>query len=262
MPGFVPTEYDVLIALLTLGLSLLCVLVSMFLLFCPTARSRQNGLRLGFFLVVALSGIAVADGLAQVHDSRGLVKGFGEWLGILVCVILCFQWAHSTPILWQGRWGMPVALLSVGIGVGGWVSSNICYRNSQNLASTPVAQSEIDFKQKWFPSGVIEVAPPDPSYVCHDFAFFGGPSNVRWESVEQLLEERNLKPVEQPQPGDIAVYRTASGDVMHSGVVKAVGTEGFILLESKWGAHGRLLHEPGVKGYLQAFTITYYGARY
>jgi hypothetical protein len=262
MPGFVPTEHDELIALLTLGLALLCVLMSVFLLFFASARSRRTGLRLGFFLVVVLSGIAAADGLVQVHDSRGPVKGFGEWLGVLVCVTLCFQWAQSTPILWQGRWGMPVALLGMGIGVGGWVTISICHRNSQSLASMPIAQSEMDFKQKWFPSGVIEVAPPDPSYVCHDFAFFGGPSNVRWDSVEQLLEERNLMAVEQPQPGNVAVYRTSSGDVLHSAVVKAVGKEGFILLESKWGAHGLLLHEPTVKGFPQAFTITYYGTRY
>ena len=61
--------------------------------------------------------------------------------------------------------------------------------------------------------------------------------------------------VAEPEPGDLIVYRDVDNSIMHTGVVKAIGKDGFSLIESKWGFHGRFLHESKVQAYSDNFAF-------
>jgi hypothetical protein len=104
------------------------------------------------------------------------------------------------------------------------------------------------FKQKWFPFGVIQTGPPDESYVCHDWALGHEAKEQVKGEIDEVLRKQGYRRVPRPFLGDVIVYRSPGGSIMHSGVVKAVGKNGFVLIESKWGALGRYLHEPKVEG--------------
>ncbi len=69
--------------------------------------------------------------------------------------------------------------------------------------------------------------------------FAGGEFIVRGAAVDQILQDNGYQAVNQPQPGDVIVYRDIDNHVLHTGVVKATGNDGFLLIESKWGLHGR-----------------------
>lgn len=89
---------------------------------------------------------------------------------------------------------------------------------------------------------VIVRAAPDPSHNCHGWVFTGGRYWVAGDDVNDILTDNGYVPVSTPAVGDVAVYRTAAGEVVHSGVVVAV--VGYLLVESKWGPMGRYLHGP------------------
>jgi hypothetical protein len=104
------------------------------------------------------------------------------------------------------------------------------------------------FKHKWFPFGVIQTGPPDESYVCHDWALGQGAAEHVEGNIDDVLRKRGYRRVPRPWLGDVIIYRGPNGSIMHSGLVKAVGKNGFVLVESKWGALGRYLHEPKIEG--------------
>jgi len=141
----------------------------------------------------------------------------------VVCVLI-----FGGACLWAGR-------------VWGW--------NEWVWGALPTQDFEMVFRQNHFPDGAIVSAPPDPSYVCHDWTFFGGVHNARAEDVEEILDGFGYVAVYEPQVGDVIVYRDAAGtSIVHSGLVKAVGEKGFVLIESKWGDRGRYIHLPAVNG--------------
>src|SRR5262249_55247195 len=78
--------------------------------------------------------------------------------------------------------------------------------------------------------------------------------HVTGKSVPQILLENNYQPIEQPEPSDLVVYRDSVGEVLHTGMVRAVGQAGFVLIESKWSLWGTYLHQPSAQCYSSAFT--------
>jgi hypothetical protein len=102
-----------------------------------------------------------------------------------------------------------------------------------------------------FPNGVIQTALPDDRTVCHDWTF-GGSRYSDGCPVATLLAD--YTPVSAPRPGDIVVYWSDAGDPAHSGIVRAVGSEGLVVIESKWGHLGRYLHLTAISHFPSRFT--------
>ena len=108
---------------------------------------------------------------------------------------------------------------------------------------------------------VIRTAPPDRSYNCHGWIFTGNRCFIPDWTVDSIIEENGYKPVERPVVGDLVVYRNDQGAAFHSAIVRAVGEDGQIILESKWGWMGRYLHRPDKTPYGQKWQY-YHSARH
>jgi hypothetical protein len=92
---------------------------------------------------------------------------------------------------------------------------------------------------------------------CHGWIFTGGRYWIPVEDVDLILDDNGYGRVPAPVPGDLAIYRDADGTPVHTGVVRAGGGDGPVLIESKWGGMGRFVHPPQVHPYGET-TITYY----
>ena len=90
---------------------------------------------------------------------------------------------------------------------------------------------------------------------CHGWVFTDGKYIIRGSSVERILKDNAYERVAEPGPGDLIVYRDADNSIMHTGVVKAIGKDGYSLIESKWGFHGRFLHESKVQAYSDSYAF-------
>lgn len=89
----------------------------------------------------------------------------------------------------------------------------------------------------------IRTGPPELLYNCHGWTFAQGQRAVSDEEVNDFLQSGRYRKVNIPVSGDVVVYYDKSGDLCHSGIVKATGRQGFVLVESKWGGAGRFLHK-------------------
>jgi hypothetical protein len=88
---------------------------------------------------------------------------------------------------------------------------------------------------------------------CHGWVFTGGRYWVVGHDVDHILTENRYRPVADPKPRDLIVYRSGA-TVLHSGVVRYV-TEGQpVLVESKWGCTGVFLHAADGSFYGSSFT--------
>jgi hypothetical protein len=104
---------------------------------------------------------------------------------------------------------------------------------------------------------LIQTAPADLRYNCHGWVFTGGQFWLRSAMVEAVLADNSYVAVKQPLSGDVAVFRNAVGEVTHTGLVRASGKDGGVLIESKWGRFGRYVHGPDEHGY-RGQNVTYY----
>lgn len=103
---------------------------------------------------------------------------------------------------------------------------------------------------------LIVRAEPTRDCNCHGWVFTGGQHLIRGESVEKILVENTYHRVTQPKDDDVAIYRSSTGKILHTGLVRTVLSDGTILIESKWGLDGRFLHNPENQPYSQ--IIEYY----
>lgn len=101
----------------------------------------------------------------------------------------------------------------------------------------------------------IVAGPSDPRANCHGWVFTGGKYYVAGESIDTILRENGYERVTVPHVDDLVVWRDPKQLPVHTGIVKAVGLDDFVLVESKWGHTGRYLHEPGHPGYSQDFAF-------
>jgi hypothetical protein len=90
---------------------------------------------------------------------------------------------------------------------------------------------------------VIALADGPPLSNCHGWVFTGGAYWLASGEVAAILQDNGYRPVLQPQRGDVAVYRQEE-EIIHTGVVRAAGDGGPVLVESKWGDLGVFIHLP------------------
>lgn len=110
----------------------------------------------------------------------------------------------------------------------------------------------------------IRTGPPELRYNCHGWTFARGQRTVIDDEVKDLLNSDRFRKVSVPMSGDIVVYYDKTGDLCHSGIVKATGRQSFVLVESKWGGAGRFLHMldlPQVQARHEFYRRNYPGSR-
>ena len=100
---------------------------------------------------------------------------------------------------------------------------------------------------------IIERARPSREANCHGWVFTGGQFLLRGRGVEQILSDNGYSSTERPVPGDLVIYRDASGEILHTGLVRGVLDDGTVIVESKWGLDGRYLHRPEAQPYSSSF---------
>lgn len=88
---------------------------------------------------------------------------------------------------------------------------------------------------------------------CHGWVFTGGRFQVGGADVEQILSDNGYVAVATPRPSDLIVYRDGTGAIVHTGLVKATGPDGFVLVESKWGPLDIYWHTPHDQVYSQRY---------
>jgi hypothetical protein len=95
---------------------------------------------------------------------------------------------------------------------------------------------------------------PDRQSDCHGWVFADGRFIIKSESVNRILEDNGYQRVDEPNAGDLIVYRDEKDAVVHTGTVKATGDRGFVLIESKWGFINCFWHEPEQQPYSQRYA--------
>lgn len=101
---------------------------------------------------------------------------------------------------------------------------------------------------------LIRTAPPDATHNCHGWVFAAAKRWIKGREVDMILTDNGYQAVIAPRPGDVVVYRSSGdGAVLHTGLVR-VAEPGLILIESKWGALGRYVHQPDDQCYGNRFT--------
>lgn len=101
---------------------------------------------------------------------------------------------------------------------------------------------------------LITLSPPNDQSNCHGWVFAGGRGHLGEEFVDSILRDNRYEKVDRPRAGDLIVYWSCEGKFDHTGLVKATGSNGFVLIESKWGLDGLFLHEPKNQVYGETFT--------
>lgn len=101
----------------------------------------------------------------------------------------------------------------------------------------------------------IRREPPKDDSNCHGWVFTGGRFHVGGRHVPTILTENGYSTVTQPAAGDLCIYHDPTGEVSHSGLVRAVLSDGSVLVESKWGRMGVYLHEADESAYGLKYTF-------
>jgi hypothetical protein len=177
-------------------------------------------------------------------------------IAIGLLVLPCFV-ALSRP-----RPAMSLAIAAIGVGgfaIGLLIGQSLDRLDqAERAVQKPLTTEELEHNliATLFPNGAIQTAVPDDRTVCHDWTF-GGSRYSDGCPVATLLAD--YEPTVSPRPGDIVVYWGSNGDAVHSGIVRAVGAQGFVVIESKWGHMGRYLHLTGISHFPSRFS--YYRRR-
>jgi hypothetical protein len=117
------------------------------------------------------------------------------------------------------------------------------YVNEVDQTNPTLAEEKL-IAQYHLEGKLIRTGPADSKCDCHGWTFAEGNYWLAGKDMEIVLEDNGYKPVSQPKPGDLVIYRSESdGMIVHSGIVRMVGAPGeSILVESKWGDLSRFLH--------------------
>lgn len=113
---------------------------------------------------------------------------------------------------------------------------------------------DFHIRYSMFTSALIHREDADSSSNCHGWVFTGGKFLLRGTGVERILEENRYAIVSTPAPGDIVIYRSDTGAILHTGLVQGVLNEGTVMIESKWGTDQRFLHRPEDQPYSTSFV--------
>jgi hypothetical protein len=150
---------------------------------------------------------------------------------------------------------VPAARTDRGRSVPLWVPSAGVVENLQTF-------SERDYLSRMqLNAHLIQTGPVDGDYNCHGWVFTGGKYWVRGGLVETILADNGYRETSKPMIGDLCVYRDPQGEVSHTAIVRGLGADGLILLESKWGKLGRYIHTANENHAYSAHTPKYYRTR-
>jgi len=102
---------------------------------------------------------------------------------------------------------------------------------------------------------LIRTALPSMECNCHGWVFTGGKFTLDDDLVKLILADNGYARAARPREGDLVVYHSPDGSqIFHTGVVKVVGPDGLVLVESKWAMFGRFLHAPQDQAYSPHWT--------
>lgn len=118
-----------------------------------------------------------------------------------------------------------------------------------DASKSPETLADILVQQEDLTQKVIRVAGPDAACNCHGWVFTDGRFGVASEDVDTILADNGYRIVEEAQESDIVIYRDDLDRVCHTGLVRFVGADGLVLVESKWGPLGIYLHTPTEQPY-------------
>lgn len=108
----------------------------------------------------------------------------------------------------------------------------------------PAEDQAIRATSNSFPAALIRRKDADLSANCHGWVFANGVYLINSVGVSMILEDNGYTRVAIPKNGDVAIYRNAAGNVIHTAIVCSVLADQTVLLESKWGVHHRFIHLP------------------
>ncbi len=89
----------------------------------------------------------------------------------------------------------------------------------------------------------------------HGWVFAEGKFKVPGRYVDLILEDNGYHVVVLPKVGDLILYRDEEQVPIHTGIVKAVGQDGFVLIESKVGESETAYHLPDDHLYAPNFAF-------
>jgi hypothetical protein len=129
-----------------------------------------------------------------------------------------------------------------------------------DASKSPETLGDILVEQEELSQKVIRVAGPDAACNCHGWVFTSGRYGVASEDVDKILADNGYQIVEEPREGDVIIYRDDLDRVRHTGLIRFVGADGLVLVESKWGSLGIYLHAPADQPYGRFFHF-YHSSR-
>jgi hypothetical protein len=101
---------------------------------------------------------------------------------------------------------------------------------------------------------------PDYHTNCHGWVFADGRFLIRGPDVEQILQDNGYAITDTPLPGDVIIYRSETGEILHTGLVRGLLSDRTVIVESKFGVGGRYLHQPEGQPFAQQWAY-YHTAR-
>lgn len=105
------------------------------------------------------------------------------------------------------------------------------------------------------PGTLIRRGPADERTNCFGWVFARGRSWLPDSGIDPILSDHGYRPVTDPRPGDVVVYRnTTTGVPLHAAVVRYVTGGQPVLVEGKWGWMGVFVHEADGSPYGSAYT--------
>lgn len=103
-------------------------------------------------------------------------------------------------------------------------------------------QEAVALRKAGLHESVIRRGPAGEQSNCFGWVFAHHRYWLAETAVAPILTENGYRPVDDPRPGDLVLYRSATGLPAHAGVVRYV-TDGMpVLVEGKWGWMGVYLH--------------------
>ena len=206
-------------------------------------------------LVWPVLALAAAAVLASAVESQRLRRSL-SWLlrpravwGLLLAVgpvfSLLFAWQLNQPDeLLEYMELSPVAFVpETGICAFTDCGRPVRLFHYEELASLEDVESSTLEDQR-MKNRVIRLSGPASQSNCHGWVFAGGNWGVSGTEVDDILTDNGYSAVTEAAPGDIVVYRDHQGAIRHTGLVRLVGSDGVVLIESKWGPMGLYLHPP------------------
>jgi hypothetical protein len=96
---------------------------------------------------------------------------------------------------------------------------------------------------------------------CFGWVFAGGMFWLPGNAIPPILEDNGYEAVTSTRAGDLAVYRDSLQSIVHVAVVRYVGADGVVVVESKFGRLTRFLHPHDIHPYSDTICSFYRSPR-